>query len=300
MQTTVTPHVPRTPVRQWIAIVEPRISWTPLADATRQRVLQLDGLAGLDIRLRPGAEDVARDCVQAGRPYRLHSWEGGRDATTLPANWDPAEAVRDVEKIVKRMDQIAAHAGAEPELYELNDERDAWKQNPRAVDALRAFLKHWNLIARAEPGSREPGHVGFWDPAWHYGRKDWDGDGRIDTKIPADAKAGFVRKQTMAYQRLYTQIVDTLTRARREWPDIPMGAFVSIGALDPRGDVIGDPAAIERVAAERIAGIDEITHYVGLPPSWVQMLLDGNRRVAPLTERIPQIAAACRAADAGR
>lgn len=275
---------------QWIAIVEPSASWLPLSDTERARVLSLDGLTGLDIRIRPGAEIVARDCVQAGLPYRLHSWEGGRDATNLPANWDAAEGARDAARVGARRKQIATAAGAPAEGYGLNDERDAWKQNPTAVDALDAFADRY-----LELTTERPDHLGFWDPAWHYGARDWDGDGDIDTKIPDASKAKFRRKHVMAYQRLYPQIVGTLTRARKVWPTHPMGAYVSIGALAPDGDIIGRPDAIQRVCVERVAGIDEVTHYVGLPESWVRMLMRGNAKVAPLVERIPQIAAACRA-----
>lgn len=275
-------------MRQWIAIVEPSASWLPLKSAERERVLTTPGLAGLDIRIRPGAELVAADCVEAGLPYRLHSWEGGRDATTLPADTDAAEGRRDAERVVARMRQIEIAAGGAAESYGLNDERDWWKQNPTAVDALDAFTARFAEVCGAGLA-----HLGYYDPAWHYGRRDWDGDGDIDTKIPATLKARFARKHVMAYQRTYAQIVATLERARREWPLNRMGAFVSIGALDAEGEVIGRPDAIKRVAVERIADIDEITHYVGLPPSWQRMLLSGNAKVAPLVERIPDIAAAC-------
>lgn len=68
-------------MRQWIAIVEPSQSWTPLSAADKLRVLTTIGLAGLDIRIRPGAAECARDCVDAGLPYRLHSWVGRHDGT---------------------------------------------------------------------------------------------------------------------------------------------------------------------------------------------------------------------------
>lgn len=279
------------PVGQWIAIVEPSASWLPLSDTERARVLGLDGLSGLDIRIRPGAEIVACDCIQAGKPYRLHSWEGGRDAAHLPANVDPDEARRDAAKVATRMRQIEIAAGGPAQAYALNDERDWWKGNPTAVDALDAFVSRFYELNRVS----ELHHLGFWDPAWHYGARDWDGDGDIDTKIPDALKLRFWRKQTMAYQRQYGQIVDTLRRARKVWPLVRMGAYVSIGALDAAGDIIGRPDAIKRVAVERVEDIDEITHYVGLPPSWVQMLMRGNAKCAPLVERIPEIAAACRA-----
>lgn len=273
---------------QWIAIVEPSASWLPLRDSTRARVLETPGLTGLDIRLRPGAEIVAADCVAAGLPYRLHSWEGGRDASTLPANTDAAEGARDAAKVTARMRQIEIAAGGSAESYGLNDERDWWKRNPHAVDALDAFTAVY--LASCGAGLA---HLGYYDPAWHYGRRDWDGDGDIDTEIPARIAARFARKHVMAYQRTYAQIVATLGRARRKWPDTPIGAYVSIGALDAAGESIGRPDAIKRVAVERVAGIDEMTHYVGLPESWRVMLLEGNAKCAPLVERIPDIAAAC-------
>jgi len=279
---------------QWIAIVEPSASWLPLSDTERARVLGLDGLTGLDIRLRPGAEVVAADCLAAGKPYRLHSWEGGRDATNLPANTDAAEGARDAAKVGARIQQIEIAGGGPAQAYALNDERDWWKGNPTAVDALDAFVSRFYELNRVS----ELHHLGFWDPAWHYGVRDWDGDGDIDTKIPDELKLRFWRKQTMAYQRQYGQIVDTLRRARRVWPLMRMGAYVSIGALAPDGDIIGRPDAIKRVCVERVEGIDEVTHYVGLPEAWVRMLLRGNAKVAPLVERIPEIAAACRAGGA--
>jgi hypothetical protein len=51
-----------------------------------------------------------------------------------------------------------------------------------------------------------------------------------------------------------------------------------------------DPDAIARAAEWKVGGIDELTHYVGLGRSRAIMLTKGNGRVAPLTQRIPEIA----------
>lgn len=279
-------------MRQWIAIVEPETTWKPLTANERQKVLNC-GIAGIDVRLRPGAEDVVRDCVAAGLPWRAHSWEGGRDATNLPANVDTKEAAKDATAVLARIRQIEINTNSSCDLYGLNAERDWWKQNALAVDALREFERTFTLgVARLNMEALL-GYLGFVDSVWHYGRKDWDGDGDLDTKVPRDLQRRFARVQSMAYQDTFAGIQSTLLRARNEWPDALISAWVSIGAMRPDGSLIGQPAAIERIAAERVAGIDEITHYVGLPESWRRMLVKGNAKVAPLVERVPLIARAC-------
>jgi hypothetical protein len=275
-------------VRQWIAIVEPSDSWLPLSTEQRARVLSTPGLAGLDIRIRPGAGDVARDCVAADLPYRLHSWLGRHDGTRATA--DPAEAAKQADSVAQRIGVIVARAGTPPESYGANAERDWWDHNPRGVDALDAFARRALEVLPCELD-----YLGFASPAWHYGRVDWDGDGDVDTVIPPDVARRFRRVLAMAYQDQQVQIEATLKRARRAWPEHPMGAYVSIGALR-EGRVIGRPEAILGVAKARSSGIDEITHYLGLPASWRRMLLDGNDLVRPLVERIPEIAAACEVA----
>jgi hypothetical protein len=279
-------------MKQWLAIVEPRTSWLTLSDLDRGRLLAC-GIAGIDVRLRPGAEDVIRDCVAAGLPWRTHSWEGGRDAANATANVDEAEAMRDAASVLKRIHALEDATGSQCESYGLNAERDWWKGNALAVDALEAFVNRWAV----DPAAPDCDYLGFTDPAWHYGRKDWDGDGDVDTKVPPVVQKRFRRLQSMAYQDTFAGIQATLLRARKEWPTSPITAYVSIGALRPDGTIIGKPDAIQRIAVERVAGIDEITHYVGLPESWSRMLVEGNAKVAPLVERIPQIAAACACVD---
>lgn len=276
-------------MKQWIAIVEPATTWKPLTQAERARVLGC-GIAGIDVRLRPGADEVVRDCVAAGLPWRTHSWEGGRDATSLPANVDRAEATRDAARVLARIHEIEVSTISTCDGYGLNAERDWWKQNPRALDALESFSTRWDIDADAP----DLGYLGFVDPAYHYGKVDLDHDGVIDTKIPPTLQRRFARCHSMAYQDTFDGIAGTLTRARKAWPEAPLTAWVSIGALRPDGSIIGRPEAVERVAVERPGGIDEITHYVGLPESWRRMLIRGNAKVAPLVERVPLIAAAVR------
>lgn len=273
-------------MRQWIAIVEPSESWTPLSAADKSRVLSTPGLTGLDIRIRPDAARCAQDCVDAGLPYRLHSWVGRHDGTR--ATITPGQARLDAREVATKVDWIGAHTGVPPESYGANAERDWWGHNPLAVDALRAFAEAWH-----ERTSVALDYLGFALPAWHYGRVDWDGDGDVDTVIPADVRTLFRRCLAMAYQDSAPQIAATLKRARAAWPLTPIGAYVSIGALRPDGTVIGQPVAIQQIAVEAVAGIDEITHYLGLPEAWRRMLLTGNAKVRPLVERIPEIHAAC-------
>lgn len=272
-------------LRQWIAIVEPAQSWAPLTPAQKGRVLTTKGLTGLDVRLgRPGTAACVIDCVRAGLPYRLHSWVGRHDGTR--ATVDTLEARRQARAIVDQVGEVALAAQAVPQSYGANAERDWWDHNGGALDALDAFAVAWH-----ERTQTPLDYLGFASPAWHYGRVDFDGDGDTDTIIGAATRARFRRLLCMAYQDTSSQITATLTRARKAWPDHPMGAYVSIGAVNPReGRIIGRPEAIEAVAQVRTAGIDELTHYLGLPTFWRRMLLDGNGLVGPLVDRIPRIA----------
>lgn len=282
-----------TPFRQWIAIVEPQSdprsgtvgSWLTLPAADRARVLATTGLAGLDIRLdRPGAADVARECVEAGLPYRVHSWVGRHDGTR--STLDAAEAERQAVRVTTQIRELARIAGAPPESYGANAERDWWQNNPRGVDALDAFAVRF----RAEDHATALDYLGFALPAWHYGRVDWDHDGDIDTVVPPATQARFRRLLCMAYQTAWKDLASTLERARAAWPGRPMSAFVGVGALNPDGTTVGDPEAIQRAAEWRTGGIDELVHYVGLGASRARMLTLGNALVDPLTARIPAIA----------
>lgn len=279
--------------KQWIAIVEPQSdprsgtvgSWLTLPAADRARVLATPGLTGLDVRLdRPGAALVARECVEAGKPYRVHSWVGRHDGTR--STIDAAEAERQAVRVTTQIRELARAAGAPPESYGANAERDWWAGNPRAVDALDAFAVRF----RAEDHATALDYLGFPLPSWHYGRVDWDHDGDLDTVVPPSTQGHFRRLLCMAYQTTWKDLASTLERARAAWPTRPMGAFVGVGALVQDGTTVGDPEAIQRAAEWRAGGIDELTHYVGLGRSRACMLTQGNALVDPLTARIPEIA----------
>lgn len=275
------------PFGQWIAIVEPLQSWLPLSLPERQRVLTLPGLTGLDVRLgRIGTEQVVTECVRAGLPYRLHSWVGRHDGTR--ATVDTLEARRQARAVADQIAQVALVAQATAAGYGANAERDWWDHNPAAVDALDAFAD-----AFRERSTTPLDYLGFPVPAWHYGRTDWDRDGDIDTAITAPSRARWRRCHVMAYQTAESDLRKTLARARTAWPDIPMGAFVGVGAQNPDGSIVGSAEAIQAIAVDRAEGIDEITHYLGLGASRSRMLLSGNARTRPLVERIPEIARAC-------
>lgn len=287
-------------MNQFLAIVEPIGTWlVPTKDqrragfqgdgltpAERSQALATPGLTGLDVRIRPGTSDVVRDCVCAGLPYRLHSWVGRHDGTR--ATVDMPEARRQAKQISDQAQAIANLAGALPQSYGMNAERDWWSFNGAALDALDAFAEEWQRRTTIPLD-----YLGFAVPSWHYGRADFDHDGDVDTVIGAATRARFRRLLCMAYQDTESQIAATLARARAAWPGTPMGAYVSIGALRPDGSVIGHPDAVARIASSRASGIDELTHYVGLPASWRRMLLQGNERVRSLVARIPEIARAC-------
>lgn len=272
---------------QWIAIVEPSQSWATLSSVDRARVLATSGLTGLDVRLgRPGTEACVLDCVRAGRPYRLHSWVGRHDGTR--ATVDTLEARRQARAVADEIGRVALIAGHVPASYAANAERDWWDHNGAAVDALDAFADAFHGRTQTPLD-----YLGFAVPSWHYGRADWDRDGDVDTTIPEASRARWRRLLCMAYQTREADLVATLERARAAWPTHPLGAFVGIGAMDRDGSIVGDPKAIQHVAAQRVAGLDELTHYVGLGASRARMVCAGNERVRPLIARIPEIAQAC-------
>ncbi len=274
------------PMKQWIAIVEPNESWNSLGPADKKRLLSLPGLTGLDVRIRPGADQVIKDCAAAGKPYRLHSWVGRHDGTR--ATVDEKEAARQAQQVIEQIGALTLKTNSLPDSYGMNAEKDWWDHNPAATDALRSFVKAFHSSA---PWTLN--YLGFPLPAYHYGKADWDHDGDVDTVVPDDIQTEFHRLLAMTYQTAEVDLRATILRARRAWPAALMGIFVGTGAMNADHSFVGDEKTILNVARERVGGIDEITHYVGMGRSRVLMLLVGNTLNRPLVERIPIIAKAC-------
>ena len=111
--------------------------------------------------------------------------------------------------------------------------------------------------------------------------------------MPEDIQQEFHRLLAMTYQTAEIDLRATILRARRAWPTALMGIFVGTGAMNADHSFVGDEKAILNVARERVGGIDEVTHYVGMGRSRVLMLLVGNTLNRPLVERIAVIAKAC-------
>lgn len=275
-------------MKQFLAVVEPRESWLPLTQAQRRRVLR-SGIAGVSVRIgRPDALVVVRDAVDAGLAWRTHRWEGEYDERRQVATVDVADAERAALSAVSQIEAIERAVGVACESHEPNPERDWWRGNPGAVDALDRYVSVFYDGLR----TAHLDYLGFIDPSWHYGKRDFDGDGDVDTEVPDWLQGRFRKPQVMAYQGSYEDLLFTLRRARAAWPDHELGAYCAIGALREDGSVIGDWHAWERIIGE--GHIAELTHYLGMGKTRVAQLLEGHARHPSIVDLVPVYARAAR------
>lgn len=283
------------PIDQWIAAVVAS-DWMSLPKEDLDRVLALEGLTGIDVRLAridrpsPFERDLCARVLAAGKRLRVHGWTGVRgDDGNSKATY--VDGLRQGKQLATSALALGAEAAGP------NSERDVYRgpngyANPRAA----------NVVEGLADGIREVSpelvriDVGLAMAAWHYKRADLDKDGDIDTDIPASVVGKYDRKGVMAYQvdDSPTIVEDAelrvaLDRARKVWPaPMPLSVWLGVGRKDESGRVWGDYAAAREVIADRHAGIDEVVWYPGFGA--IGQLLVGHPRHPSLAEIIPSIA----------
>lgn len=283
-------------MRHYLAMNNLAEAWEPLGARARAKVIGT--FDGVDLRLRdprggavslaPGVRETIDAWSAAGREVRGHDWEGeSRDRVSIA---DAASGQRD------GLDAARRALGAGVSSFAANGEWALWRAdpwidgdpdpnaNPHADEAMIAFERAFHGLA---PWLALDSLM-FSDPRLHYDpRADVDDDGHPDAEIHAAVRVCFRRHHVMAYQSTYTGIRATLERARRAWPTHPLTAWAGVGRVDQDLGVVGNAAAWTRIAREAVAGIDEITWYVGNGAAG--QILRGHRTHPPLVSLIPQI-----------
>lgn len=247
------------------------------------------GISGVDVRiaspLRPSRDEheLVRLVLAAGLEARIHAWAGVRaaDGTSKATAADGDRQGRGLAASAAAFGVTALASG--------NFERDVWRgpgrfANPHAVDFIEAFA----LGARAENPSCALGDLGFADPDEHYADADLDHDGDLDDELPEHVVMHFARRGVMAYQSDAAGVRKKLAKGRAvAAPGQPVSWWGSVGRLDPKAGVVGNPAVTRAICSERVSGIDEWVGYVGFGA--IGQLLDGHAKHTPLVNLVPQI-----------
>ncbi len=273
-------------MRQYLSLVTPKRSWSPLSSDQRARVLA-SGIVGLDVRLGTEQEQVA-----------IGSAAGSQLEATGTA-WIGRQSAAGYADVTEELGHQQGRYWAKYALqrglksFRGNAEKDVWRgpglnkhgkstAHPKAVDFLNAFASSFRLTAPAV----QLRYVGFAVPAWHY----------PGAAFPAAAQALWDACDVMAYQSTWHDIIATLARARKQWPRHELGAFAGVGRIDADGQVVGNAAAWERVVRERVAGISSLIWYVGNGAE--DQVLIGHERHPALIEMVPRIARAAQSPEA--
>lgn len=284
----------RAKLNQWIAAVV-AAQWLELEEL--DQVLGWPELTGLDVRIqrrgRPSTfeKNLAKRVLDAGKRLRCHTWMGveGSDGASKATYRD---GIRQGEELAQDALMLGAEAAA------ANNEKDVWRgpkgfANPKAVDFLEGEADGF-ARGRGTCAALELHELGLAVPAWHYKKADLDKDGDLDTTIPAETALRFPRKGVMAYQVDDSptlvedqELRDALTRAKKVWPQ-KLGVWLGVGRIDEHGRVWGDYAAAKAILADRHAGIDEVTWYVGYGA--IGQVLLGHPRHPALVEILPEVA----------
>jgi len=248
------------------------------------------GISGVDVRiesLKRGPSKDERELVRlvaaAGLAPRIHTWAGVRapDGTSKATTAEGA-------KQGDRLAHIAKSLGV-TDLASGNFERDVWRgpgryANPQAVDFIESFAGYF----RAANPECALGDLGFADPDEHYVDADLDKDGDLDDELPEHVVMQFARRGVMAYQSDAASVRKKLAKGRAvAAPDQPLSWWGSVGRLDPKLGVVGNPAVTRAICSERVSGIDEWVGYVGFGA--IGQLLDGHAKHTPLVNLVPQI-----------
>lgn len=227
--------------RDWIAVRpgdRPRISPGEL-----RRFLRC-GIDALDIRvesLRRGPSEHERALADVARAVglrvRCHAWVGVRDLAT-----GASAATRETGLVQGAQLAAAGHAlGAESAAA--NAERDVWRgvgrhANPRGAEVLDGLAEGFH----GSTSTLHLDHVGFGDPAWHYGTSDVDGDGRLDAEIPEDVELRYRLSMVMAYGSSVPDIETRLGRAKAVWQHHAaehIEPWLGPGRIDKRDGQVG-------------------------------------------------------------
>lgn len=259
------------PLRVAVAVVNAS-DWLKLPRHAVEAFLKK--LDAVDIRVGSIARGPSRDELTlaklahaAGCNVYCHGWVGvrSRAASGPMMGASIADAGSGAVQGVQAA-TCAAQLGAM--LFSVNAERDVWRgpviegkktANPDAVDYLAAFV---DGFTRAQP-TIGVGYVGLAVPAWHYGSTDQDGDGDIDSAIPAELRARFDQLGVMAYQSTLTALKSGLARADGLWPEHAkkgdLMPWVGVGRIDEGNRPVGNAEASIAIARARRS----VCFYVG-------------------------------------
>jgi hypothetical protein len=171
--------------------------------------------------------------------------------------------------------------------FAANPERDVWRgegggANPRGAEFLDGFCGAFHLNAP----TAHLNHVGLADPAWHYGKEDSDGDGRIDSEIPREVRIRFREAYVMASQSELDALTAQLERAEAVWidqADHHIEPWLPGGRIDEKGRVIGSYDASLAIARR----YGRACFYVG--GGAMGQLLVGHPRHAALIHLIREL-----------
>lgn len=269
-------------VRHVLAIVNPLTSLVHLSTRDVERLFRC-GLHAVDFcwpvvgqkqwrERRVAIELYARIAVACGLEIRTHFWAGrrGPDGTS---NVDEAWGRHQGEQLAVEMLELGEALGVPVVSCGANAERDVhrgklvsttakgtpiYAHHPGAFDYLAGFFDEFfesNTIADAP-------YVGFTVLRKYYAR----------AKYPIELKGRSRLLHGMLYQSSYDDLESNMALIRAEWPEHRLSAFIGIGRRGSDGVVVGNAEAIQRIAAERLYGLEELVHYCGNEGAWMQLL----------------------------